>query len=175
MTRPFSPSFRDFQKDIERGLRSEGKCETNEHGQTVFHGYQAAVSRMFRAYLEHRAHAPLVAEFRKWNWEWGYNDYLLELTESLQEARDWPLLRELWTAVIAKRRTNYSKTRKARKAVPEKVPEELVVRTRDLLLDSLHQLQDFATALQQEADVREYAELAVALTMAAGRRGQTSD
>lgn len=155
----FTPSFQHFQRDIERSLESEGKRERNEHGQTVYRGYPDALSRMFRAYIENRAFAPLVAELRTWNWEWGYNDYLLELTECLQNARDWPLLKELWAAVIAKRRTNYNKTKKAQRAVPDRIPEELVTKTRELLLESLFRLQRYASELQQESDVREYLEM----------------
>lgn len=159
MNSDFSPSFQHFQQDVERYLKNEGKCEKNERGQTVYHGYQDAVSRMFRTYIEEAAFAPLVTEFRKWNWEWGYNDYLLELTECLQDARHWTLLKELWAAVIAKRRTNYNKTKKAQRALPDKIPEDLVTKTRGLLLESLDRLQGYAAALHQEADVREYVEM----------------
>jgi hypothetical protein len=161
MTRSFSPSFQHFQTDIELYLKSEGKCEKNEHGQTVYQGYPAALSRMFRIYLEKGAFAPLVAELRKWNWEWNYGDQLFELTSGLQEAGDWPLLKELWAGVVAKRRTNYNKTKKARKEVPDKVPEELVTRTRELLLDSLRRLERYASALGHETDVGEYVEMIV--------------
>jgi hypothetical protein len=157
--RPFAPSFQHFQKDIERYLKSEGNVEKNEHGQTVYRGYQAAVALMFRTYMEKDAFAPLVAEFRTWNWEWDYDDHLLELTSSLQRTRDWPLLQELWAAVVAKRRTNYNKTKKAQKAVPDKIPEELVTKTRDLLLDSLYRLQRHASELGHEADVGTYMEM----------------
>ena len=157
----FAPSFRQFQQDIERYLEREGKCERNEHGQTVYHGYPAALSLMYREYIAKEAFAALVAELRKWNWEWGYNDYLLELTRCLQEARNWPLLRDLWAAVIAKRRTNYNKTKKAQRAVPEKIPEDLVTKTRELLLESLYRLQRYASELQQESDVPEYLEMIV--------------
>jgi hypothetical protein len=155
----FAPSFRHFQKDIERRLMSEGQCEKNEHGQTVYRGYPAALSRMFREYIENQAFAPLVAELRKWNWEWSYSDYLLELTECLREGRHWPLLNELWAAVIAKRRTNYNKTKKAQRAVPDRIPEDLVTKTRELLLESLHRLHGYASELEQESDVREYVEM----------------
>jgi len=154
-----TPSFKEFQRDIERYLESQGKREKNEHGQMVYHGYPAAVDRMFRQYMEQGALAPLVAEFRKWNWEWGYSDYLLELTDRLRRDGDWPLLRELWAAVIAKRRTNYNKTRKAQRAVPDKIPEDLVTKTRELLEESLHRLLSYASALKQEADVPEYVEM----------------
>jgi len=159
MSKVFSPSFQHFQNDIERYLKSEGKSEKNEHGQTVFHGYPATLSLMFRAYMENEAFAPLVAEFRRWNWEWGYNDYLLELTERLLEAGNWLLLKELWAGVIAKRRTNYNKTRKAQRLVPDKIPEDLVTKTGGLLLESLARLQGYAAALHHEADVHEYVEM----------------
>ena len=159
MNKSFSPSFQHFQKDIERYLTSEGKREKNEHGQTVFRGYPAAVALMFRTYMDKEAFAPLVAEFRTWNWEWNYDDYLSELTAGLQQRRDWPLLKELWAAVVAKRRTNYNKTKKAQKAVPEKISEELVTKTRVLLLDSLYRLQRHASELGHESDVGAYVEM----------------
>ena len=161
MTRSFAPSFQHFQKDVERYLKSEGKCEKNEHGQTVYRGYQAALAQMFRAYIEREAFAALVEEFRKWNWEWNYDDHLLELTSRLQQARDWPLLEKLWAAVVAKRRTNYNKTRKAQKAFPEKIPEELVTKTRDLLLDALFRLRQYAAEFGHESDVGAYLEMIV--------------
>jgi len=153
------PSFQHFHKDIERYLESEGKCEKNERGQTVYRGYQAAVDQMFHAYIEKGAFAPLVAEFRNWNWEWGYNNYLLDLTARIQDTGDWSLLKELWGKVIAKRRTNYNKTKKAHESLPGKIPEELVTKTRELLLDSLCRLRSYAFGLQQESDVREYLEM----------------
>ena len=161
MNRSFTPSFQHFHKDVEDYLKSEGKCEKNEHGQMVYRGYQAAFEQLFRTYIEKEAFAPLVAEFRKWNWEWNYDDHLLELTSGLQQARDWPLLKELWAAVVAKRRTNYNKTKKAQKAVPEKIPEELVTRTRELLLESLYRLQRYASELGHEPDVGAYLEMIV--------------
>jgi hypothetical protein len=159
MNSSFAPSFQHFQKDIERYLTGEGKREKNEHGQTVYRGYQAAVDRIFRTYMDKEAFAPLVAEFRTWNWEWNYDDYLLELTAALQQRRDWPLLKELWAAVVAKRRTNYNKTKKAQKAVPDKTPEALVTKTRDLLLDSLYRLQRLASEDGHESDVGAYVEM----------------
>ena len=159
MNKAFTPSFQHFQKDIERYLRSAGKCERNEHGQTVYRGYQAALAQMFRAYIEKDAFAPLVAVFRNWNWEWNYDDYLLELTARLQEARNWPLLKELWAGVIAKRRTNYNKTKKAHRALPDRIPEELVTKTRHLLLDSLYRLRSYASELQRKSEVGEYLEM----------------
>ena len=159
MSRPFAPSFQHFHRDIERYLESQGKREKNEHGQLVYRGYPAALAEMFRTYMEKEAFAPLVAEFRKWNWEWGYDDHLLELTAGLQRTNNWPLLKELWAAVVAKRRTNYNKTKTAQRAVPDQVPEELVTKTRGLLLESLHQLQSYATELGHASEMGAYVEM----------------
>ena len=157
MNSTFTPTFRHFQNDIERYLKGEGKCETNEFGQTVFRGYEAAVPEMFEEYMEFGALAPLVAEFRSWNWEWGVNDYLERLASRLKEADDWPHLFELLSAVVAKRKTNYNKTKKARNAAPAKIPEALVIKTRDLLLESLHRLCDAAAEFRREAEVAKFA------------------
>jgi len=145
MNRSFAPSFQHFHEDVERYLKSEGKCEKHAIGQTVYRGYQAAVALMFRTYMEKKAFVPLVAEFRTWNWEWSYDDYLSELTSGLQHTGDWPLLKELWAGVVAKRRTNYNKTTKARV----------------LLLDSLYRLQGYASELGHESDVGVYVEMIV--------------
>ncbi len=155
----FTPTFHNFQDDIERFLKGMGKSEINEHGQMVYHGYQAAVEFMFNVYIKKEAFGPLVAEFRKWNWEWGYNNYLLDLTKYLNSAGNWLLIKELWSAVIAKRKTNYNKTKKARKAFPDKISEEVVIKTKMLLLDSLYKLRTYATKLQHEATIGEYLEM----------------
>ena len=120
MNPSFEPSFRHFHNDIERYLKSEGKCEKNEHGQTVFHGYYEAFPEMFRAYIDENALAPLVEEFRKWNWEWHYDDHLLELTLALQQARDWPLLKELWAAVVASAEPTTTRPRRLRRPFPKR-------------------------------------------------------
>jgi len=156
MPNPFTPSFKDMQKDIERYLKSEGKVEKNEHGQEVYRGYGDAVGLMFQQYMDEEAFVPLVADFRKWNWEWSYNDYLLKLTARLQETKNWPCLKELWTAVIAKRRTNYNITRKFRKSLPEKIPESTLQKTRELLLESLQRFEAYAAELGRESDIAEY-------------------
>jgi len=44
----------------------------------------------------------------------------------------------------------------SQKSFPEKIPEELVTKTRDLLLESLHRLQQYASELGHESDVKEY-------------------
>ncbi len=156
MTPDFVPTFQHFQNDIERYLKSIGKAEKNEHGQTVFRGYEEAQAEMFRAYVAQGALTPLVAEFRKWNWEWNYGDYLLDLTALLRQSGDWPLLMSLWAGVIAKRRTNYNKTKKARKGVPEKIPEELEEKTRRLLLEALVQLRDYADEFGKQSEMELY-------------------
>ncbi len=159
MTKAFTPSFKDLQKDIERYLKSEGKVEKNEHGQEVYRGYEAALSIMFHLYMNEEAFAPLVADLRKWNWEWSYNDFLLTLTAQLENGNDWPSIKELWTAVIAKRKTNYNITRKFRKSVPQKIPESLLEKTRELLLESLQRFEIYAAKLGQESDIAEYIEM----------------
>lgn len=159
MNPSFTPTFGNFQRDVEQYLRNAGKVGRNEHGQTVFHGYEAARDLMFRSYLQRGAHAPLVAELRTWNWEWGYNDILMEVTDRLTQAGDWSLLRALWGAVIARRRTNYNKTRKAQRSHPAKIPEALVDKTRELLLESLYRLRTYAADLGRSADFHPYAEM----------------
>jgi hypothetical protein len=116
----FAPSFRHFHNDIERHLKSVGKCEKNEHGQTVYRGYQDALDQMFRAYIDHEAFAPLVAEFRSWNWEWGYNDYLLTLTSCLRETDNWPLLKELWMVWLPSAEPITTRPGKLRRLGPRK-------------------------------------------------------
>ncbi|HET7143329.1 MAG TPA: hypothetical protein VFI68_04835 [Anaerolineales bacterium] len=159
MPKSFTPSFKDMQKDIERYLKSEGKVEKNEHGQEVYREYPAALSLMFRLYMDEEAFVPLVTDFRKWNWEWSYNDYLLTLTARLQKTKNWPCLKHLWTAVIAKRKTNYNITRKFRKSLPEKIPESTLQKTRGLLLESLKRFEAYAAELGQESDITEYLDM----------------
>lgn len=159
MPKSFTPSFKDLHKDIERYLKSEGKIEKNEHGQEVFHGYPAALSLMFQLYMDEEALVPLIAEFRKWNWEWGYNDFLLTLTARLAETKNWLGLKELWAAVIAKRRTNYNITRKLQKSHAQEIPESLLQKTRELLLESLQRFEAYAAQLGQESDIAEYLEM----------------
>ena len=114
---------------------------------------------MYRVYIEKEAFDPLVAEYRTWNWEWTYGSDLEVLTAHLRQNGHWLLLKELWAAVVAKRRTNYNKTRKARKLVPDQVSEELVSRTRDLLMDSLRRLRGYGSEFQRESEVDAYVEM----------------
>lgn len=155
MSKPFSPGFKNLRKDTERCLQCEGKREKNDHGQTVFRGYPEALDRVFRLYVQQRAWAPPVAKFRKWNWEWSYNGFLDELTGRLVDAREWDLLKGHWAGVIAKRRTTYNKTRQARKTAPGEVSEDLVTKTRELLLDSLGRLLRYALEVGKESEIGE--------------------
>ena len=111
---------------------------------------------MFRIYIDEGALAPLVADFRKWSWEGNYSEQLLELTAQLQKRKDWPLVKELWGAVVAKRKTNYNKTRTAHRSLPDKIPDGLVVKTQGLLLESLRRLQRYASAVGGEGDIEAY-------------------
>lgn len=77
MSEPFSPSFKHFQRDIERFLIASGLREKRKDGFTVFKGYENALQTMFNHYLDAGKFDPLVAHFRNWNWEMGCNDYLL--------------------------------------------------------------------------------------------------
>jgi hypothetical protein len=89
----------------------------------------------------------------------SFQHFQKDIERFLKNAGNWSLLKELWGAVIAKRRTNYNKTKKAQKAVPEKVSEELVAKTRELLLDSLYRLRSYAFELQKTPEVGEYFEM----------------
>ena len=122
MNPPFAPTFQDFQKDTERHLERAGMTEKNEHGQTVYRGYYTALSQMFRLYIEKEAFAPLVAEFRRWNWEWDYGDDLMELTDCLRRSRDWPLLKSLWAAVVAKAQDQLQQDKKGSEVCAEQCP-----------------------------------------------------
>jgi hypothetical protein len=159
MASEFQPSFNDFQKDIERYIISIGKRERTKDGMMIFWGYYDAEKMMFRRYLDHGAFDPLVAHFRSWNWEVGYNDYLLELTTALVTQRDWPLLQRLWDGVIAKRRKFYNEVWKIEKDDPGTLPSKTVTESRERLLETLRRVQAFAEELGQPGDVDKYAKM----------------
>jgi len=156
MPKSFTPSFKDIQKDIERYLKSEGKYEKNEHGQGVYRGYDEALELMFRLYMKEEAFVPLVSHFRKWNTELAYNNFLLTISAALLKAKNWPLLKELWAAVIAKRKKNYNDHLKYRKLIPEKITESKLLKTRELLVEALKQLERYALQLKQKPDISDY-------------------
>lgn len=159
MPKSFTPLFKDIQKDIERYLKSEGKYEKNEHGQGVYRGYDEALDLMFRLYMKEEAFIPLVMHFRKWNTEWGYNNFLLTITTALERVKNWLLLKDLWAAVIAKRRKHYNDTLKYRKLVPEKITESMLEETKQLLLEALKRLETYAINFGQQSDITKYLEM----------------
>ena len=159
MTDKFQPSFDDFQKDIERYITSIGKRERLKDGKMIFWGYEDALKMMFRRYLEHGAFDPLVAHFRSWNWEVGYNDYLLELTTALVTRRDWPRLQRLWEGVIARRRKFYNEVWKIEKDDPGTLPSKTVVESKELLLETLGRVKAFAEDLGQPEDADKYTKM----------------
>lgn len=159
MTDDFQPSFKNFQQDIERYLISIGKREKGEDGMTVFWGYCDAQQMMFRRYLDHGAFNPLVTHFRSWNWEVGYNDYLLDLTTALVTRRDWPLLQRLWDGVIAKRRRFYNEVWKIEKDAPGTLPSKTVVESKESLLETLGRVKAFAEDLGQAGDADKYTKM----------------
>lgn len=155
----FQPSFKDFQKDIERYIISIGKRERTKDGMMIFWGYDDAQKLMFRRYLKHEAFGPLVAHFRSWNWEVGYNDYLLELTTALVIRQDWSCLQRLWDGVIAKRRKFYNDVWKIEKDEPGTLPSKTVIEAKERLLETLGRVQGFAEELGQPSDVDKYTEM----------------
>ena len=159
MSRSFAPSFQHFQKDVERYLKSKGQVEKNEHGQTVYRGYQAELARMFRTYIDKEAFAPLVAEFRKWNWEWSYDEHLLELTSRLHEKQRLAAAQGALGRRRCEAQNQLQQDQEGSEGLPDKIPEELVTKTQDLLLESLYRLQRYASELGHESEVGEYVEM----------------
>ncbi len=159
MTKPFKPSFKTLQKDLENYIKHKGRCDKNEFGQTVYHGYDAALALMFKSYIQEKAFDQLTDHFRKWNWEWNYDDYFTRLITTLERAKDWKNLKQLWEAVIAKRKTNYNKTRKAHQDVPDQVPETSVVKTRNLLLESLDDMRKCGKKFGTEKEIAQYLDM----------------
>lgn len=153
----FEPSFDDFQRDVERYLKSIGKRTRSRSGLVVFRGYPAALNVMFDRYLEAEAFDPLISHFRTWNWEYSYDDRLLRLTDALTERRDWLRVERLWSAVIAKRRKLYNGLGKLRRDSPEDVPEGKLLQARDRLLDTLLRVKALAVECgAPERALREY-------------------
>ena len=144
MTAEFQPAFKNFQADIERYIISIGKCEKSKDGFTIFRGYEDALKLMFRRYLDGEAFDPLVSYFRRWNWEWSYNDFLIELTTALSSRRDWPRLQLLWDSVVAKRKKNYNEIWKIEKDKPGAISSKTVAESKELLLDTLKRVIAFA-------------------------------
>ena len=159
MSKPFSPSFKHFQRDIERFLIASGLREKRKDGFTAFKGYENALQTMFNHYLDAGKFDPLVAHFRNWNWEMGYNDYLLTLTSVLSERRDWLLLKRLWEGVIAKRKKAYNEVWKIEKANPGTLPGNTLMNSCERLVETLDRVRGFAQEMGRCEDVAKYAEM----------------
>jgi hypothetical protein len=157
MSTEYQPGFRDFQRDIERYLVSIGKCEKQKDGMTIFHGYNDALELMFTHYLDEGAVEPLVDHFRKWNWEWSYNKYLLELTSALEMTRDWASLQILWEkGVLRARKKHYNDIWKLEKAKPGTLKQDELMKVKTLLLEVLRKLKEFARVFGKGEDSERY-------------------
>jgi hypothetical protein len=152
----FSPSFVKFQEDTERYLVARGKRDKTKEGFIVFHGYDAALKLMFNRFLEAGALEPLVSHFRTWNWEHAYNGYLLRLTDVLLEQPDWPLLKRLWSGVIAKRRKLYNDIRKLERKAPGTVSSSSVKGSREKLVETLVRVRAFSARIGSAEDTQSY-------------------
>lgn len=153
----FEPGYKDFQRDIERYLTSIGQREKRPDGILVFRGYDDALSKMFRLYLDEGDLEPLVRHFRSWNWEYGYNDYLLELTEALKQQGDWPGLKLLWEkGVLRCRKKLYNDLRKLEKDAPDLFEPESLETATARLIEALEQIIALAEAFGSTAEVEEY-------------------
>jgi hypothetical protein len=168
MNSPFQPKFEDFQDDIERYMHSHRTTHHAGDGTVVFYGYDDALKLMFRRYLDQAAFDPLVAHFRRWNWEVGYNEFLLGLTEALAERRDWPRLKHLWGGVIAKRRKLYNDARRIVRQRPAGLPPDTVQQIRDRLLDTLRRVRAISDELGTPEDSEAYSQMIEKVT--AGRK-----
>ncbi len=165
---PFQPKFEDFQDDVERYMNSLGTNLHTRDGTQVFHGYDDALKLMFRRYLDQAAFDPLVAHFRRWNWEVGYNEFLLSLTEALAERRDWPRLKVLWGGVIAKRRKLYNDARKIVRQRPAGLPPDTVQQIRDRLVETLRRVRAISDEFGTPEDSGTYSRMIEKVT--AGRK-----
>lgn len=156
MTDTFSPSFVKFQADIESYLVAQAKREKTKDGFIVFHGYDDALTVIFRRYLEEGAFDPLVAHFRAWNWQHSYNDYLLRLADALLRRRDWPLLGLLWSGVISKRRRLNDDIRKVERKTPGTVPASSVKASRERHIESLERVRAYSLQIGSAEDTQSY-------------------
>jgi|LakMenEpi03Aug12_release.lakeMendotaPanAssembly.Ray.scaffolds.fasta_scaffold685831_1 hypothetical protein len=153
----FQPSYRGFHKDIEQYLTSIGKREKQKDGMVVFRGYDDALSLMFRMYLEKNELSSLAKEFRKWNWEHQYNDYLTELTEALKKDKDWENLKVLWEkGVLQKRKKLFNEIWKIEKDAPGTISHKSIVEVKDRLLETLSDVIKLARDYGSIADVERF-------------------
>jgi len=156
----FEPAYKDFQQDIERYLISIGQREKRPDGMIVFRGYDDALQKMYRMYLEQSALDPLIKHFRAWNWEYGDNDYLLELTEALQQAWDWPGLKQLWEqGVLRCRKKLYNELRKLEKQAPDLFEPESLEAAKARLIETIEKMIALAKSSGGIAELENYREL----------------
>lgn len=153
---PFDPRFDDVHKDVERYLTSLGKRTKRADGMIVFTGYDSGRDHVIALYFEREAWPPLVRYFRSWNWEQGYNKFLLRLSEELRKRRDWPHLRTLWEGVLSKRRVAYNAAWKMTRRDPAELGPEPLARARALLLETLERLAVFAGQIGTPEDGARY-------------------
>jgi hypothetical protein len=153
----FSPNYKNFQKDIERYLTSIGKREKRSDGMIVFRGYDDALRYMFKTYLEEGALEPLTKEFRSWNWEHGYNDFLEELTNTLRRKGDWQNLKLLWeNGVLRCRRKLYNDMWKIEKDAPGTIEPKSFNTAKERLREALTDIRELAEAFGSAEEIGEY-------------------
>jgi len=156
----YQPDFKNFQRDIERYLAHIGKREKRADGMIVFHGFPEAQRAMFDRYLEAEVLEPLVGEFKTWNWEYSYDDFLLELTAALEKKRDWTGLETLWRSVLTKRKKLYNELRKLDRDDPAALPRDSLAGARERLLETAGRLIDLVEKYGTAEAVKGYSILA---------------
>ena len=156
MAQTFKPNFKNVHQDIERYLNAIGQRQKTKDGFIVFHGYDDAREMMFERYLNEHAYEALVNWLRSWNWEKGYNDKLLRLTEALQRPEHWRLLKRLWDGVLAKRKSAYNAVWKVMKDDPTARLGAELENAKSLLLETLGRDLKFAESFGSRDEVTGY-------------------
>ncbi|HXV83776.1 MAG TPA: hypothetical protein VEG60_28295 [Candidatus Binatia bacterium] len=156
----FKPGFIDLQRDIEGYLVSIGKREKTKDGTIVFRGYDDALKKMFNWYRKEGALAPLVKHLRSWNWEYGYNEFLTELTSSLKGTADWSNLQLLWEkGVLRSRKKLYNDMWKIEKDAAGTLTAKSFAGATERLLETLRDLTVLALEYGAADDVEKYRKL----------------
>jgi hypothetical protein len=153
MASSFKPSFQNLDKDVERFLVSQGKFKKLKNGMIEFHGYYKVQEFFFRVYLENKAYD------RYWNWEVGDNKFLVELTEKLIEAEDWPRLKKLWGSVMSKRRKLYNQMNDIMREDQGKIPLKDFNNAKGLLLTTLNRLLTMAERYGASEEIAIYSKM----------------
>ena len=159
MANSFTPSFQNLDKDVERYLVSQGKFKKLKNGMIRFHGYYEAQEFFFRVYLEKKAYDPLISNLRYWNWEVGDNKFLDELTEKLNEAKDWPRLKKLWGSVMSKRRKLYNQMTDIMRKDQGAIPLKDFNNAKRLLLATLNRLLAMAEKYGASDEIAIYSKM----------------